>query len=224
MNRKEELQNNLTKLNNHIRSLSQRPFTLVAVSKYSKFSDIELLYKLGHRDFGENRIEDLEKKSSLAIEKGLDEIRWHFIGRVQSNKIKRIVSVKNLALVHSISNLKHLKLFDKEASLLNEPLAICLQVNCSDEEHKDGFVKINNELLQVLNDVTSLDLCGLMTMAENRNSAGDRTVSESFTKLKSIRDSNFPSGKLSMGMSGDYDLALKAGADIIRVGSAIFKN
>ncbi len=225
--RKIELANNLECLTREIEAHSNGAITLVAVSKYSDFSDIVALYELGHRDFGENRIEDLEKKSQLALECGLDEIRWHFIGHIQSNKIKRISRINNLYLIHSIASIKHLTRFNKEAIELKKQLSFCLQFNCSLEQQKDGLdlsMQTINEIIDVLKKCAHLKLVGLMTMAPNQAENSEAEVIAAFKRLVEIRNLHFPKGlELSMGMSGDFNLALKEGSSIIRVGSRIFK-
>lgn len=225
--RKNELAYNLEHLTQEIEALSSHAITLVAVSKYSEFTDIKALYELGHRDFGENRIEDLEKKSQLALECGLDEIRWHFIGHIQSNKIKRIARINNLYLIHSIASVKHLMHFNKEAMELKRSLRVCLQFNCSLEKQKDGLdlsIETTNEVKSALNKLSNLSLVGLMTMASHHGKSSQSEITNAFKRLVELRNTHFDQAlKLSMGMSGDFHLALKEGSSIIRVGTRIFK-
>ena len=223
MIRKNKLEQNLSELKERIDSFARNEYTLVAVSKYSEFDDIKLLYELGHRDFGENRIEALEEKCQKAKDLGLNEIRWHFIGRVQSNKIKRICSINNLFAVHSISSLKHLRVLSKECEALEKKIGYFLQVNCSGEEQKDGLRAINDELVSAISTFESVEFLGLMTMAENRKNVSDEKVLNDFNHLKNLRDQFFPGTSLSMGMSADYDLALSCDSNYLRIGSTLFK-
>jgi len=120
MERKNKLKENLDKVLKDIDTYKTvLDVTLIAVSKYCKFEDIQLLYELGQRDFGENRLESLEEKARLAQQAGLDEIRWHFIGHIQSNKIKKLCAVPNLVAVHSLYLDKHLMQFHLWTSLSN---------------------------------------------------------------------------------------------------------
>ncbi len=223
MSKKHLLKSNLDSLVKNVKSLTDLPVTIVAVSKYSEFEDIQILYDLGHRDFGENRIEDLQRKSQQARELNLVDIRWHFIGRIQSKKIKHIVAIDNLSCVHSIANKKHLDLFLKESRAQEKTIDCYLQVNCSGEPQKDGFLEVDSALVECISDHQYLNILGLMTMAPNREIVGDEEVSHAFRKLRSMRDLLNPELGLSMGMSGDYKLSLPLGASCIRVGSHIFK-
>ena len=195
----------------------------VAVSKYSPFSDIEILYNLGHRDFGENRIESLKEKSLQAIDCGLDEIRWHFIGNIQSGKIKDISAIDNLVAIHSIEKFKHLKSFYAK---VDKPIDFFIQFNTSGEEQKGGLISL--EELQSFNDLIDsnkdslLSFKGLMTMGKIRSENQLVDARNCFFKLASLRDQIDSSLDLSMGMSSDYKVALELGASHIRVGSSLF--
>lgn len=191
---------------------------LMAVTKYSEFSDIKTVYDLGHRDFGENRIESLMPKALMAQQLGLDDIRWHFIGNIQSNKIAKICEVPNLVSVQSLDSLKHMKIFNEK---LENTCDFYLQVNTSGEAQKGGLWDLESvaSFIKESDSLGNINIVGLMTMA----AASGLAPGDSFQKLVDIRNAIDPKLKLSMGMSGDMDVALALGSDCIRVGSAIFK-
>jgi pyridoxal phosphate enzyme (YggS family) len=198
--------------------------TLVAVSKYSEFDDIKKLYTLGHRDFGENRYQDLHEKAQLAIEAGMNEIRWHFIGGIQSNKIKRIVHIPNLVAIHSVDSASHLREFYKHVT---NPLDFFVQFNTSGEEEKAGISTLEDysELANVIsqNKESPFKFIGLMTMGKIRTDDFEKDAKRCFGQLVHLRDEINPKLGLSMGMSRDFSIALEFGATHVRVGSTIFK-
>ncbi len=206
--------------------------TLVAVTKKCPFTDIEHAYNAGIRDFGENRIEELEEKASLAEECGLNDINWHFIGQIQSKKINRLLRIKGLTTLHSVDTTELLqKIMDKEQHLIGERLNIMLQVNTSNEREKSGFTdwdelaKATNLLLKKKE--SKLYFHGLMTMSKLRTNKFHEDALKCFEQLSKIKQSlmkdfDIPELRLSMGMSGDYELALQVGTDYIRLGSSLF--
>ena len=197
--------------------------TLVAVSKFQANEAIESLYAAGHRDFGENRVQELAAKAA-ALPK---DIRWHMIGRIQTNKIREFAPFVHL--VHSVDRTDVLTVLQKEAARADRTIDILLQVHISQEETKAGFSP--QEVLglcavNVLNEYPNLRVVGLMGMAsftEDRDQ-----VRREFSLLASLyRAAQEQLGVnqvtvLSMGMSGDYDLALAEGGNHIRVGSLLF--
>lgn len=232
MDRKEVLQARLRELQAEINSFDlNKDICLVAVTKYSQFDDIELSYKVGHRDFGENRVQELFDKATLATTKDMNEINWHFIGHLQSNKIAKLLSVPNLKTIHSVHSQKLLEsLYSKSHLLKDGGVGFFLQVNTSFEEEKSGFENYD-ELAQAISYIlkhedSPLKLMGLMTMGKIRTEDVRAQAKVSFDKLVSFKkelERDFPIElKLSMGMSGDYDIALACGSDYIRVGSKIF--
>jgi len=192
---------------------------LVAVSKTKPVADIKELYDLGQRDFGENYVQELvEKQPQLPTD-----TRWHFIGHLQSNKVKYITP-----FVHLIQAVKH----NREANCL-------LQVYIAQEETKFGFdanelVVLFRDDLSELSKLANVRICGLMGMASFTNEA--EKVRGEYKYLKSLFDkyaqlptANLPAGQagsqlqtLSMGMSGDYQIAIEEGSTMVRVGSLIF--
>lgn len=201
-----------------IEELSVKKVQLIAVSKTKPASDIKALYQLGQRDFGENYVQELVDKSA-ALPK---DIRWHFIGHLQSNKVKYIAPF--VYLIHGIDSYKLLQEVDKQAVKNNRVIDCLLQVHIAEEETKFGFD--NNELLALpdLNELKHVRVCGLMGMASFSEDMSK--VRGEFHTLKTIFDQfqqKYASIQiLSMGMSGDYQIAVEEGSNMVRVGSLLF--
>ncbi|MFZ4714323.1 MAG: YggS family pyridoxal phosphate-dependent enzyme [Bacteriovoracaceae bacterium] len=204
------------------------PTSLVAVSKTYPSADILAFYGLGVRDFGENQVQELEQKSQdLALL--CPNIQWHMIGNLQTNKIRKLYSIKNLKAIHSVDRLSLVEALIKDEHLLLHDVSIFLQVKTSDEVEKSGF-ESNEELVQaisLLQTSSKLKIHGLMTMGKIRteDQLGDAKIC--FQKLIEVRNELQKaflglSLKLSMGMSGDYTLASLMGSDYVRVGSLLF--
>lgn len=191
--------------------------TLVAVSKIRTEADIMQAYETGQRDFGENYVQELIAKAEHLPK----DIRWHFIGHLQSNKVKYIAPF--IHLVHGIDNEKLLAELQKQALKLNKKINCLLQVHIAMEETKFGFSKEEIENIHIRN-YSSLNICGLMGMASFSDDT--QQVENEFASLAALYlhlQKNNPSFSiLSMGMSGDYELAIKNGSNLIRVGSMIF--
>lgn len=203
-----------------IRSVLGRDITLVAVSKTKTVEDILALYSEGQRDFGENYVQELiEKQAQLPAD-----IRWHFIGHLQSNKVKYIISFVHL--IHGVDSLRLLKEIDRQAARSGRVVDVLLQVHIAREETKFGFDA--GELEQVMETVGgsagewgNVRIRGLMGMASNTEDATE--ASAEFRELKVLLDRWFPAGGiLSMGMSGDYQLAVREGSTMVRIGSLLF--
>ena len=194
---------------------------LVAVSKTKPIADIQELYDEGQRDFGENYVQELTEKYE-ALPK---DIRWHFIGHLQSNKVKFIAAFVHL--VHGIDSEKLLKEINKQAVKNDRTINCLLQVHIAEEESKFGLDE--QELYDTVqrlkeNHYTNVNLQGLMGMA---SFSDDRSkVQMEFKKLHSLytkySQSPLRFTHLSMGMSGDYELAMQEGSNMIRVGSLLF--
>jgi len=226
--------------------------TLVAVSKYKPAADVFACFELGQRDFGENYVQELvDKAEHLPLE-----IRWHFIGTLQSNKAKILASIPNLYAVQTLTSVKAATALNKALSAdRTEPLNVLLQVNTSGEDNKSGLAPLSAEatsgsgeepeLVQVARHVVSecpkLHLQGLMTIGSLTESlASAEKPNEDFEQLRHTRDLlqetlikaglTSDGGKwgeggkllLSMGMSSDFEAALKSDSDIVRVGTGIF--
>jgi len=204
-----------------ITDLGSHHVTLVAVSKTKSVEEIKQLYDLGQRDFGENYVQELvAKRSTLPAD-----IRWHFIGHLQTNKVKQITPF--VALVQSVDSLKLLQEIDKQAKKAGMEVDCLLQVHIAQEETKFGFSE--NELEQVITTLDELPLKhahvkGLMGMASLTDDMNK--VRSEFRYLKSLFDT-FSSHRtefstLSMGMSSDYSVAIEEGSTMVRIGSLIF--
>lgn len=188
---------------------------LIAVTKTRPISDIEQLYRLGQRDFGENRVLDLIEKSQKLIK--YNDIRWHMIGSLQRNKIKSLLKINNLVAIHSVSSLKMIEELNKYDL---GKIKIFLQMNTSDETEKDGFKSLSE--LKKASETLHAPIFGLMTMGKIRTDNFKEDALHSFKKLQQTRDNLNKTLKLSMGMSQDYTLALQLGTDFVRVGSKLF--
>jgi pyridoxal phosphate enzyme (YggS family) len=217
---------NQTKYLEIVKQLKENGVTLVAVSKTKPVEAIKELYDLGHRDFGENYVQELvEKQQQLP-----QDIRWHFIGHLQSNKVKYIAPFVHL--IHGIDSFKLLKEVSKQAKKLNRVIDVLLQVHIAQEETKFGFDE--RELQELLNTNSSelhesgnIRIKGLMGMATFTED--QEKIRSEFKYLKSLfytySKSEIPNSKfetLSMGMSGDYTLAIEEGSTMVRIGSLIF--
>ena len=205
-----------------IAELQPQHVTLVAVSKTKPISDIETLYNFGQRDFGENYVQEfIEKVPQLPAD-----INWHFIGHLQSNKVKYIAPF--VYLIHGVDSFKLLQEINKQA-LKNDRIINCLlQVHIADEATKFGFddAELDNAMQQ-LHELKNVNIVGLMGMASFSDDVDK--VAKEFKKLKLLFDKytqfQSPNSKfqiLSMGMSGDYQLAIKQGSNMIRIGSLLF--
>lgn len=228
MDRIQKIQNNLEVIKSDILSFkTQKHVDLVAVTKYGDYSDVEIMYNLGHRDFGENRVEELVRKQNEAVLRSHNDIRWHFLGQIQSGKINDLLSVKNLVAIHSISQFSHVKKISNKLSELNRSLDFYLQINTSHEDEKNGLESKEEvlEFLSLLNELGSshFSLIGLMTMGKIRSSDMEKDAKICFRALAQLKNELGLVLKLSMGMSNDYKIALVEGADCIRIGSVLFK-
>ena len=198
--------------------------TLVAVSKTKPAEEIQGLYELGQRDFGENYVQELiEKQSQLP-----KDIRWHFIGHLQSNKVKQIVPF--VYLIHGVDSLRLLQEINKQAAKLEKVVNVLLQVYIAKEETKFGLDEPELDVIVSAGQLESLKnvrVCGLMGMASFTDK--ETTIKKEFNYLKSLYDKyaqlQIPNCRfqfLSMGMSGDYRIALQEGSNMVRIGSLLF--
>lgn len=209
----------------HIKQSLPPHVTLVAVSKTKPVSDLIEAYEAGQRIFGENKIQEMTDK----YEQMPKDIEWHMIGHVQTNKVKYMAPF--VSLVHGVDSLKLLKEIDKQAQKSNRIINCLLQMNIAEEETKFGMDEDElNELLasdefKQMQNIKVTGLMGMATFTEDENQ-----IKKEFTHLKAIFDNisqqpetqNFKPETLSMGMSGDYELAIACGSTMIRVGSSIF--
>lgn len=219
----------LSKYQEIIEELKEYPTTkLLAVSKTRSVDQILELFQNGQREFGENRVDELVEKSKLIKEK----INWHYIGRLQTNKVSKLFSVENLVAIHSVDRIDLVKELIKKEKLLNHELKIFLQFNTSEEEEKAGFSSVDQlvEAVDFLKSSKNLKFYGLMTMGKIRTDNPLEDAKICFKRLNNIKNTLIKQGissesiELSMGMSGDYKIALEEGSNMIRVGSALFSS
>lgn len=198
---------------------------LVAVSKTKPVADIMALYELGQRDFGENRVSELVEKYE-ALPK---DIRWHFIGHLQRNKVKSIAPFVHL--IHAVDSLRLLREIEKQAAAVGRKISVLLQFHIAKEDTKYGLDV--DEASSIMNEVAAtplphVNIAGVMGMATYTDDKA--RVADEFATLAEIKEQlkkkNFPEDdgfrEVSMGMSGDYPLALAAGSTLVRVGSLLF--
>ena len=201
----------------------KKDVSLIAVSKTKSIAQIKELYDLGHRDFGENYAQEMVTKQTELPQ----DIRWHFIGHLQRNKVKNIISF--VQLIQSVDSLKLLKEINKQAQKSGRVVDCLLQVHIAAEETKFGFDE--NEMqelfsnnfheIQQLKSVRVMGLMGMASFTENM-----ALVREEFQLLKDIfdklRTKDYRLTILSMGMSSDYNVAIEEGSNMVRIGSLIF--
>lgn len=207
--------------------LKPQQVTLVAVSKTKPAADIQELYDMGQRDFGENYVQELAEKQVVLS----NDIRWHFIGHLQSNKVKYIAPFVHL--IHGVDSHKLLLEIDKQAKKSDRVINCLLQVHIAQEETKFGFNE--EELFQamdaihkykLMNELQHVEVMGLMGMASL--TADAEQVRKEFKYLKLLFDQckRLPGhaelNTLSMGMSGDYRIAIEEGSTLVRIGSLLF--
>jgi PLP dependent protein len=195
--------------------------TLVAVSKTKSTEQILEVYQTGHRDFGENYVQELVDKHAFLP----DDIRWHYIGHLQSNKVKFIAPFVHL--VHGVDSFKLLKEINKQAAKFNRTINCLLQLHVAKEETKFGLSfeeceeLLATEELKLFNNVS---IRGFMCMASN--TTDEAQIRKEFHSVKAFRElmaTRFGAlNTLSMGMSSDYRIALEEGSNMIRIGSFIF--
>lgn len=195
--------------------------TLVAVSKFKPIEDIRVLYDLGQRDFGENFVQELILKQE-ALPK---DIRWHFIGHLQSNKVKYIAPF--IHLIHGVDSYKLLKEIDKQAAKIQTNIGCLLQIYIASEETKFGFSPAELQELKEIVQLKNVDIRGYMGMASFTEDG--QKIKAEFSILKNLFDQpehlplpGFKPSLLSMGMSGDYEIAVKSGSNMVRIGSLLF--
>ncbi len=209
---------------NNIKSFLPPHVTLVAVSKTKPIADLMEAYHAGQRVFGENKIQEMTEK----WEQMPKDILWHMIGHVQTNKVKYMIPY--VSLIHGVDSLKLLKEINRLAAKWRRTVDCLLQIHIAEEDTKFGLDE--NELNEILNseefksfeNIRIVGLMGMATFTENQEQ-----IKREFLHLKSIFDthsqletSNLKLETLSMGMSGDYQLAIECGSNMVRIGSSIF--
>ncbi len=195
---------------------------LVAVAKNHPPKKIISALKSGHKIFGENRVQELLDKNELFYDQ---DIKWHFIGHLQKNKVKYLMKIQQLEMIESIDSIEIAKELNSEASKNNRRIKILLQVNIAKDPNKYGFT-LNNikEVLNIIDELDNVDVQGLMTITPYESNPED--VRKYYKEMKVLFDNLNEQGynlkELSMGMSNDYHIAVQEGATIVRVGTAIF--
>ena len=228
------IQNNLTAINNRIATAALRvnrspaDITLVAVSKRIPDEKIMQAIDYGHYTFGENYVQEaLDKIHSITKKQIRNKISFHFIGKLQSNKAGKAAELFDV--IETIDSVKLARALEKHLSILNKTLTAYLQVNIGREKQKSGIMPEDCEqLLQELSQFKHLNIVGLMTMPPYFDDPED--VRPYFRQLRQLSEKLTANGllgqhasvELSMGMSGDFEVAIEEGATVVRVGTAIF--
>lgn len=207
-------------LNNSLKSIKDeidKKVKIVVVSKTRSEKEILDIYKKDHKNFGENKVQEILEK----YEKLPKDIRWHFIGHLQTNKVKYLIPF--ISLIHSVDSLKLLKEINKKAKAKNKVIDCLIQVKIANEDSKYGF-NINevSDVLNYASELKNVSIKGLMGMATNTNN--NNLIDNEFkllnTEFKKYKSKDFD--VLSMGMSNDYKLAISNESNMIRLGSIIF--
>jgi hypothetical protein len=195
--------------------------TIVAVSKNNSVDAILEALNFGYKDFGENKAQELRDKAEILQDKILN---WHFIGHLQTNKVKYVI--KHAKLIHSVDSFELAEEINKRALALNKIQSVLIECNISNEESKFGLQNKDEifKLAEFIKTKSNLNLCGLMTMAPFTDD--EKVIRRTFRGLKDIFDEMNKFGynlkELSMGMTNDFLIALEEGATMLRIGTAIF--
>ncbi len=216
-----DIKNNLDAL----RKTIPQGVDLVAVSKFHPAEIIMQAYEAGQRIFGESRIQELDAKAKELPQ----DIRWHFIGHLQTNKVKQLIAIKP-ALIESIDSCRLLDIVDNHALSQGFAAKVLLQVHVAQEDTKFGFLP--DELLQYFRErrfekLKSTHICGIMGMATNTDSV--ERITQDFTQIADLKKQILEIAPdlrgfnlISMGMSDDYSIAIDCGSNLVRIGTAIF--
>ncbi len=197
---------------------------IIAVTKYFDENAITEAFEAGLRDFGESRVIEAIEKINKLPQEVRDNSKFHFIGHLQSNKVKKVV--EHFDYIHSVDSAKLAKLIDEQAKLIGKVQNIFLQLNNANEEQKFGFSK--DELFEAFNtikDFKNVKVCGLMNIAPL--GVNENTLDKLFADVRSTKEQmekrfNCEMSDLSMGMSQDYKVAARNGATILRIGRKLF--
>ena len=202
----------------NIRDTLPKGVAMVCVSKFHSHEAIMEAYACGERDFGESRVQELLPKYE-ALPK---DIRWHFIGHLQTNKVKQIVPFVHM--IHSVDSVRLLETINKEAEKIGRRIKVLMEVHVAKEETKSGFTP--EEFLSLntkLSTLNYIDICGVMGMATNTEDQEEwRRCFREIKSLASHLSTMASSPEISMGMSDDYLMAIEEGSTMIRIGSTIF--
>ena len=209
----------MSDIRQHIAAIRQhipQDVTMICVSKFHTQEAIMQAYQAGERDFGESRMQELLPKHE-ALPK---DIRWHFIGHLQTNKVRQILPFVHL--IHSVDSLRLLECINREAEKIGRTVRVLLEVHVAKEETKSGFTP--EELLSLdlpLSTLNHVEICGIMGMATNTDD--QQEIRRCFREIKNLAHSlPIEQPIISMGMSDDYLLAIQEGSTMLRIGSSIF--
>lgn len=208
----------------HIKTSLPEHVTLVAVSKTKPVSDLMEAYDAGQRVFGENKIQEMAEKE----EQMPKDIEWHMIGHVQRNKVKYMAEF--VSLIHGVDNLKLLKEIDKQAKKYDRTINCLLQIKIADEDSKFGMTSkesqdiLKSDEFSELKNVAIVGVMGMATFTDDEQQIEQefKRLKSIFEELKALRIEDCKLKTISMGMSGDYQIAITCGSTMIRVGSSIF--
>ena len=204
---------NLSKIKNKL----NKNVEIVAVSKTKTVEEIMQIYNLGHRNFGENKVQEIVEKQKILPK----DINWHFIGHLQRNKVKMIVGFVHL--IHSVDSLKLLNEINKRATKAEKTINCLIQIKIAKEENKFGFdINEIDSVLEYAKNLTNVKIKGFMGMSTFTDNK--EIIENEFSTLKKIFDDKKSQEFriLSMGMSNDYEIAINNGSNMIRLGSIIF--
>ncbi len=214
------IKNNLQTIKNNL----PEHMTLVAVSKTKPVSDLQEAYDAGQRIFGENKIQEMADKFEVLPK----DIEWHMIGHVQTNKVKYMASF--VSLIHGCESFKLLKEINKQAKKHDRTINCLLQIKIAKEDTKFGMhpdnasTLLQSEELKALENICITGVMGMATFTDDTNQVEEefKTLKQTFEDLKDLITNNCDLKTISMGMSGDYKLAIENGSTMVRVGSSIF--
>ena len=209
-----------------VKKLKFRNIRLVAVGKTKTVGAIKELYELGQRDFGENYVQELlDKQAKLPAD-----IQWHFIGHLQTNKVKYISPFVHL--IHGVDSSKLLKEINKQGEKNDRVINVLLQIHIAQEETKFGFNE--EEFNSMISELENLKmkhvlingLMGMASFTQNKEQVRKefRSLKVLFDKYSQLSIGNYQPSTLSMGMSADYEIAIEEGSNMVRIGSLIFGN
>ncbi|MBE6114013.1 MAG: YggS family pyridoxal phosphate-dependent enzyme [Erysipelotrichaceae bacterium] len=212
----------MTQIIERIEEVIQDTVQLVIVSKMRTLEEMEYYYNRGYRDFGENKVQEIVKKKDWHAD-----VRWHCIGRLQTNKVKDVV--KHCCLVHSLSRYELMEAIEKEACKQHKIMPCLLQFNIAEEETKTGFMLSEmQEVYDTVQQYPHIHIKGIMCMGPHVEDP--KQIQEVFQEAKKLFDTyktmereRFTMEHLSMGMSKDYEIAVQEGSTMIRVGRALFE-
>ena len=212
-----DIKNNIESLRRNI----PNEVTLLAVSKTKPLNELEEAYNAGIRDFGENKVQELKDK----FENFHKDVRWHFIGNLQTNKVKYLVG--KTFLIHSLSSIKLLEVIEKEFGKKNIIADTLIQINIGREESKGGLLEEDlDTLIEAIEKCKFVKVKGIMSVIPKGNEESNRyyfkKVKDIFDSLKSKEFKNIKMEILSMGMTHDYHIAIEEGSNFIRIGEGIF--